>query len=851
MPKRSVQLFVSLMLSLLLSAGLATGALAQRSQASGASGSMHFTPGNVVVSVEGCGVYAGTCTGVPNGTGSGAGNSSVGGYGDNQAAPLTLFQYTPSGTFVNSLVLPQSGSGANVPVSGEYGSSSEATAQLSGTGQYLTIMGYGLNANTFNGNPNAYSEAPNAALAQTGSLTGQGYTPVPRVVAMIDAYGNVNSSTVSYNVFNGNNPRSVYSADGIHFYISGQGTGCDLTGGVFLTSLGTTNTAPTAITGGDAAPTSSCLASGYTGSLVAQDTRTVQIYGNTLYISIDSKEGSGDNRSLIGTLGSPPATSLFTPTNPPTGDTGGPNLINGLGNTGGTGKVTITTGASSNGNGLNPGMGINISPANYFFASPSVLYVADTGSPKQTSATSSLGDGGLQKWVNSASNGSGTWSLKYTLYKGLNLVANSSAAGTTGLLGLTGTVSGNTATLYATNYTIGDLDPTYLYTITDTLTTTTNPGTTFIQLAAAPQDSNFKGVSMAPGLPAGSATLTSTPSGLTVTTSGTGCAAGSYTTPVTLTWTLGSTCDLSVVSPQTVGGTQYVFNEWQDGTTATTDHVTAPSTSAVYSASFLTVPTVTWPAASAITYGQRLTASTLSGGSASVGGGFAFTAPNTVPGAGTAAQSVTFTPSNQAQYASVTSTVNVHVNKAALTVTANNASRAVGAANPTFTASYSGFVNGETTAVLGGSPSLTTTATVSSGAGTYPITAALGALTAANYTFTFVNGTLSVVAAPAAVLTTTATLSRSATSGYTALVKVTNTGTGAASNVILTTATLGAATGSVVPQSLGTIAAGGGSATVTVTFPGSAGADGARVVETLAGTYTGGTFGGGIRAVLP
>jgi hypothetical protein len=87
-----------------------------------------FTQGNLVVTVEGCGVNAGTCTNIPNGSGTGTGNSSNTGYGDNQAAPLTLFQYAPNGTsnpatFVNSLVFPQTTSGANVPVSGEYGSS--------------------------------------------------------------------------------------------------------------------------------------------------------------------------------------------------------------------------------------------------------------------------------------------------------------------------------------------------------------------------------------------------------------------------------------------------------------------------------------------------------------------------------------------------------------------------------------------------------------------------------------------------------------------------------------------------------------------------------------------------------
>jgi hypothetical protein len=64
---------------------------------------------------------------------------------------------------------------------------------------------------------------------------------------------------------------------------------------------------------------------------------------------------------------------------------------------------------------------------------------------------------------------------------------------------------------------------------------------------------------------------------------------GTYTTPVTLLWTPGNSCTLSVVSPTAVAtGTQLVFAQWQDGTTATSDKVTAPSASAVYTASFTT-----------------------------------------------------------------------------------------------------------------------------------------------------------------------------------------------------------------------------------------------------------------------
>src|SRR5439155_18881050 len=84
--------------------------------------------------------------------------------------------------------------------------------------------------------------------------------------------------------------------------------------------------------------------------------------------------------------------------------------------------------------------------------------------------------------------------------------------------------------------------------------------------------------------------------------------------------------------------------------------------------------------------------------------------------------------------------------KATLTVTADNASRGYGDANPTFAASYSGFKNGENLATSGvtGSPSLTTTAIASSTPGAFTITAAQGTLGSANYSFTFASGTLTV-----------------------------------------------------------------------------------------------------------
>ena len=82
------------------------------------------------------------------------------------------------------------------------------------------------------------------------------------------------------------------------------------------------------------------------------------------------------------------------------------------------------------------------------------------------------------------------------------------------------------------------------------------------------------------------------------------------------------------------------------------------------------------------------------------------------------------------------------VNKAALTITAANASKLYGAALPTLTASYSGFVNGDTPSSLTTPPALSTTATAASPVGSYPITA--GGAASPNYTISYANGTLTV-----------------------------------------------------------------------------------------------------------
>ena len=83
----------------------------------------------------------------------------------------------------------------------------------------------------------------------------------------------------------------------------------------------------------------------------------------------------------------------------------------------------------------------------------------------------------------------------------------------------------------------------------------------------------------------------------------------------------------------------------------------------------------------------------------------------------------------------------ITVNKAPLTITADNKWKVINKTNPTLTFSYSGFVNGDDAGSLI-APSISTTALTASPIGEYAITFSGGL--AANYVFTFVNGKLTI-----------------------------------------------------------------------------------------------------------
>jgi 6-phosphogluconolactonase (cycloisomerase 2 family) len=96
------------------------------------------------------------------------------------------------------------------------------------------------------------------------------------------------------------------------------------------------------------------------------------------------------------------------------------------------------------------------------------------------------------------------------------------------------------------------------------------------------------------------------------------------------------------------------------------------------------------------------------------------------------------------------------ISPAVLTVTSANATRIYGDPNPAFSFTITGFVNGDTVAVVSGSP-VCTSVDATAAVGTYPITCTTGTLAAANYTFTFASGNLTVTPAALTVAAANAT----------------------------------------------------------------------------------------------
>jgi hypothetical protein len=172
---------------------------------------------------------------------------------------------------------------------------------------------------------------------------------------------------------------------------------------------------------------------------------------------------------------------------------------------------------------------------------------------------------------------------------------------------------------------------------------------------------------------------------------------------------------------------------------------TAPATSLTYGTSPGTVTVAVQDAAGDATTSSASVTLTVTGPNS-------YSAAYTVPASGGTATftgvaklpmvgSYTYTATS----GSLTSAAaNEAITAATLTVVAQPASRLFGDPNPAFAYTITGYVNGDTSSVVSGAPTLTTTAFRNSAAGPYPIAVATTGLSATNYAFAGTGSTLTV-----------------------------------------------------------------------------------------------------------
>jgi hypothetical protein len=156
------------------------------------------------------------------------------------AAAVFVDEYTTGGSLLRTITLPTTASGSQRRFVNSGQASSEGALALSyPKGKFVTLAGYDADPGT-------------TGVAGSASVT------TNRVVARIDAAGNVDTSTSISNSFSGNNVRGAVSDDeGLRFWVSGA------SGGVQLVDLG----------GGTSSTISSNLA----------NVRTLEIFGGQLY----------------------------------------------------------------------------------------------------------------------------------------------------------------------------------------------------------------------------------------------------------------------------------------------------------------------------------------------------------------------------------------------------------------------------------------------------------------------------------------------------------------------------------------------------------------------------------------
>jgi hypothetical protein len=119
------------------------------------------------------------------------------------SVPVFIETRQIDGSLVGTVALPTAPSGGNMPFSIAGSATSEGGLALSQTGRYLTLGGY-------------------AALPGTAGVATSTSTAIARSVALVDAAGNVDTTTTFATAESGGNPRGAVTTDGSELWLSGS-----------------------------------------------------------------------------------------------------------------------------------------------------------------------------------------------------------------------------------------------------------------------------------------------------------------------------------------------------------------------------------------------------------------------------------------------------------------------------------------------------------------------------------------------------------------------------------------------------------------------------------------------------
>jgi hypothetical protein len=121
----------------------------------------------------------------------------------NASTATFLDEYTPAGVLVQSIAMPTVASGTQFPLTNSGTATSEGFLTLSDDGNFLLSAGYG--------------DAPG-----TPSIAGTQSSAVPRVIAVTNMAGIVDTTTALTNAFSAGNIRSAVSTNGVDLWASGS-----------------------------------------------------------------------------------------------------------------------------------------------------------------------------------------------------------------------------------------------------------------------------------------------------------------------------------------------------------------------------------------------------------------------------------------------------------------------------------------------------------------------------------------------------------------------------------------------------------------------------------------------------